>query len=214
MDTVIKALDLIWKMIPALKSVTGERRRKYFDEVLHPLFEAVEQVHDGYVELFLIFRKQLIELKIESSTYLGGGTELSPLGHDKLRTVKNEFFEVRSRDESLRDELRNEAQQIFAQIKWAEEKRLLAAVMYYFLDRGPIGLTKEDLDRDIAEVTEKGGISQWDTPSVRLYLDVRDKFDLGELLDLTDFARHKLNQRHMDVRLLYRRLQHAVIVTT
>ena len=42
MELFLKALELIWKLIPALKSLTGERRRDYFDKVIRPLFDEIQ----------------------------------------------------------------------------------------------------------------------------------------------------------------------------
>ena len=121
---------------------------------------------------------------------------------------------VRMKDEGLRDALRNEAQQVFGQIRWPEEKRLLASIMYYFLGKGAIAPTEENLDCDIQGVIDTGGISQWDTPSMKLYLDISRSENPAEILELLDDARHGLNQRYMNIRLHYRRVQHKLIMET
>jgi hypothetical protein len=54
LELYLKALDTVTKLLPFLKTFTGERRRDYFEKLLNPLYEAVEDVHDFYNDLFLI----------------------------------------------------------------------------------------------------------------------------------------------------------------
>lgn len=214
MELFLKALDLIWKLIPALKSLTGERRRDYFEKVIQPLFESVETVHDFYNELILTARKRVVDVKVVATPFFGNEFVLTEAGKSELDKLKREFLEARMKDEGLRDDLRNEAQQVFSQIKWPEEKRLLASIVYYFLGTEAIAPTDDELDRDIQDVIDKGGPSHWDTPSIRLYQSIRQSENPEEILDLLDEARHGLNQRHMNIRLHYRRVQHELIMET
>lgn len=214
MELFLKALDLIWKLIPQLKLLTGERRRDYSEKVMRPLFESVETVHEFYNELILSTRKRVVDVKRKATPLIGIEPVLTEAAKGDLEVLKREFLDARMKDEALRDALRMDAQQVFGQITWPEEKRLLASIMYYFLGTGAIAPTEDELDRDIQGVIDRGGKSQWDTPSIRLYLDIRDSEDPAAILNLLDEARDGLNQRYMNVRLHYRRVQYKVIMGT
>ena len=43
-----KELGLIGKLLPQLKSLTGARRREYFERLVKPLFQNLEKVHTAY----------------------------------------------------------------------------------------------------------------------------------------------------------------------
>ena len=214
MELFLKALELIWNLIPALKSLTGERRRDYFDKVIRPLFESVETVHDFYNELILTARSRVVNVKVKATPFIGNELILTEAAKGELEKLKRDFLDARMKDEGLRDALRNEAQQVFGQIKWLDEKRLLASIMYYFLGTGDMIPTDDDMDRDIQGVIDQGGISYWDTPSIRIYLTIRDSENPAEILGILDESRHGVNQRYMNVRFHYRRVQHKLIMET
>ena len=213
-DTTFKALDLIFKLAPGLKSLTGERRNTYFDRVVQPLFNAVCGVHDGYTALFLEFRRELVGVLCKMTSLLETERTLTAQELEQVTAIKESFLEKRTRDESLRDVLRNEAQFIFQNIKWPEERRFAASVMYYFLGRGGIAPDDATLDCDIKEVIRSGGISAWATPSTALYIQIRESTDLQGIIDQVDEARNDLNQKYMNVRLLYQKVQHHLIMKT
>jgi hypothetical protein len=214
MDPLLKALDLVWKLIPLVKTWTGERRRNYFDQIIRPLFESFETVHELYNELFLSTGRKLTDVRVRAMPFVGSEPILTEADTLKLDNIKREFLEKRKADEWLRDALRNEAQELFGKIHWPEERRLLASIMYYFIGRGAIAPSDEDLDQDIQGVIAVGGVSRWDTPSMWLYLQIREKQRPDEIMKLLDDERNNLNQKHMNVRILYRRVQHELAMKT
>jgi hypothetical protein len=212
LELYLKALDTVTKLLPFLKTFTGERRRDYFEKLLKPLYEAVEDVHDFYNDLFLSTRNKLIHLK--RTSILSRHPEYSIEVLQELEEIKTEFLNLRRKDEGLRDSLRQDAQEDFTRIQWVEEKRCLTSIIYYFLGEGGIAPDDTDLDNEIEEVIQQGGTRYWDTPSIRLYLDIQDSRNPEEIVEKIDDAREKLNQRYMNIRKQYRRVQNVLVLET
>jgi hypothetical protein len=207
----LKAVDTIFSMVPHLKSFTGERRREYFERLLAPLYESFADVHDFYCTLFLDTRDRTIRETSALSGPLSSETDSLELRR-RLGDVKESFFRNRQTDEHLRDTLRQEAQAILHQISWPEERRFLVLVCCYFLQRGGVAPSDEWLDKEAAEVVEQGGLRYWDTPSMRTYIRLRESVTKDQILAILDEARHDLNQRYMNVRLAYRRVESAIVL--
>jgi hypothetical protein len=132
----------------------------------------------------------------------------------ELEEIKTEFLNLRRKDEGLRDSLRQDAQEDFTRIQWVEEKRCLTSIIYYFLGEGGIAPDDTDLDNEIEEVIQQGGTRYWDTPSIRLYLDIQDSRNPEEIVEKIDDAREKLNQRYMNIRKQHRRVQNVLVLET
>jgi hypothetical protein len=213
-DIVIKGVDAIFKLIPFLKSWTGARRREYFEKAIVPLHDEVGEVHDFYNELFLGASKKMLDIEVGSISLVGLKPELTLDDFTAIEAAKGDFLKLRMTDEGLRDILRQEAQDMFARIKWKEERRFLASTVYYFLGEGGNDLDDVMIDEDVERVIEEGGVRRWDTPSMRLYLDIRDSRDPVKIREMLDEARNRLNQRYMNVRRHFRRVQHQIIMTT
>jgi hypothetical protein len=213
-DIYFKALDTIIKLLPYLKSFTGERRKDYFDKLLKPLYEAVEDVHDFYNDLFLGTRKKLIDLKVKQISFFSSDPEYSIDALKELEKIKTEFLDLRREDEILRYGLRQDAQEDFTKIQWIEEKRCLTSIIYYFLGEGSITPEDSDIDSDIEEVDQQGGIRYWNTPSISLYHDIQNLKDPEEILQKIDDARNELNQRFMNIRKQYRKVQNVLVLKT
>jgi hypothetical protein len=210
---LIEAIDVISRLIPKLKSFTGERRREYFEQQVKPLFNSFEEVHEFYNALDLDTRRKIIEI-FSDSPLLVSGQNPSREQVTKLEEIKEEFFSQRQKNEHLRDALRQDAQEMFKAISWREERRFLASVVYYFLGCGGIQPQDSDLDRDIKEVIEKGGTTYLDTPSMRLYNSIREEINEEKLLRLLDESRSSLNQMYMNVRRHFRQVQDQIIMRT
>ena len=213
-EIYLKALDSITKLLPFLKSFTGERRREYFEKLVKPLFESLEDIHDFYNELFLETRKQILLLRITNTPFLSSEPQLSLEALQELEKIKQDFLDSRSKDEALRDSLRYDAQEDYQTIRWLEERRFLTSIVYYFLGIGGISPTDSELDNAIESVIEKGGNSYWPTPSMRLYLDIKESRDPDYIIETLDQARARLNQAYMNVRKQFRRVQNAIVMKT
>lgn len=206
----LKAIELIFKLIPQLKSLTGARRREYFDKTITQLFAHLTETHDFYVSIMIEARESILAASRDAA--LGGKTEVEL--QQEFAKIIERFLHRRMKDEGLRDSLRQEAQEIFAELKWTEERRFVVLVMYYFLDIGGVAPSGRNLDDAVANVVERGGLTKWPTPSIRLYLDLRKCVDKQGLLDLLDSARDSLNQRYMNARLAYKALERAIVQQT
>jgi hypothetical protein len=117
MSDLIQGIDVIFKLLPQLKSFTGARRREYFDKLVVPLFDAFENVHEFYNSLILNARREVVRLN--SGELRGVLSMLKPSGEplnveelSRLRDIMDAFFDKRQKDEHLRDALRREAQAI------------------------------------------------------------------------------------------------------
>ena len=214
LELFLKALDTISKFIPYLKTFTGERRRDYFDKLLKPLFEAFQDIHEFYNSLFLETRNKCVALMIENTPLLSSEPELSLEALQKLENIKDEFLQLRTKDEALRDSLRQDAKEDLQNIKWLEEQRFLVSLIYYFLGIRGIAPTENTIDYDIRAVIEKGGIPHWETPSTRLYLDIRKSYDLNFIIEKLDESRTDLNQKYMNVRRQFRIVENTILMKT
>jgi len=206
----LKAIDLIIKLLPFLKDLTGARRREFFEKSIQPLFVNLQDIHDFYVETIVQARNDLIDLKARASQT----SILDPAISSQFEMIKNHFLNRRMKDESLRDSLRYEARDIFASIRWKEERRFVALVAYYFLGRGGIAPTAAELDLDIESVMEQGAVRKWDTPSIRTYLQIKGSSDVEEVLERLDDVRNSLNQAFMNARLAFKAVERAIVQQT
>lgn len=213
-DTILKLADLIVKCFPYLKTFTGQRRRDYFEKAIEPLFNAFEEIQDFYNALFIDTKDKCVNLINENTPFLAKEPELSLEALQKLANIKDEFLKLRTKDEGLRDSLRQDAQEIFKGIKWSEEKRFLTSVIYYFLGNRGISPTDEIIDREIEGVIEKGGKTIWDSPSTQLYKKIKESRDLNFIIEKLDESRIELNQSYMNVRKHYIRVKNAVLMET
>jgi hypothetical protein len=66
MSDIIQGLDVIFKLVPQLKSIAGLRRREYFERLIHPLFESFQTAHEFYINLILSTRREIVDLHIEA----------------------------------------------------------------------------------------------------------------------------------------------------
>jgi hypothetical protein len=212
MNDLIQGIDVIFKLIPQLKSFTGARRREYFDELLKPLFESFQGVHEFYNELFLATRYKVVDLASDSFSNADGSLTMEQM--TILRQLKEDFLKSRARDEFLRDSLRREAQDMFTNVEKPQERRFLASVAYYFLGSEGIAPRDESVDLDVEEIIRRGGITCWNTPSTRIYQAIRDERDLSRLIQLLDESRDSLNQKYMNVRRRFRQVQEEIINKT
>jgi hypothetical protein len=210
MSDLIQGLDVIFKLIPQLKSLTGVRRQDCYTKLLTPLFDSFQEVHGFYNTLNLQTRSAVVEVASEVSSNSGEPLKIEQM--TTMRKLKEGFMQRRRRDEFLRDALRREAQDIFTRIKWSEERRFLASVSYYFLGSGGIAPSDEYLDRDVQEVIERGGNTCWDTPSTKLYKAIQEEHSPDRVIEFLDESRNSLNQLYMNVRHHYSRVQQEIIL--
>lgn len=213
----LKAINLILRMIPYLKDLTGMRRREFFEKRITPLFTELQEAHDFYNQAFLDARDSFVNIKSENTDFIDHTTVLLDAETlTKLEKVKEALIRKRKTDEAVRGSLLYEAKAIFEAIKWDEERRFVDLVACYFLERGGIALDNDWLDSDIQRVisSDNGAITKWDTPARRLYKQLRETNNLEELLNLIDNARNNLNQDFMNARLSFKSVQTAIIQKT
>jgi len=217
MSNMIQGLDLITKLLPQIKSLTGARRREFFDKLIFPLFESFQEVHEFYNELILHTRESVVGLDPTGFTQIlvGRRTKDSSVKLEAaLRRTKDEFIRARRKDEHLRGAIRDDAQQMLAEIAWPEERRFLVSIGHYFLGSTAIAPSDRNLDLDVDAIIMRGGGSRWDTPSSALYERVRREYDPARLIELLDVSRNSLNQHYMNVRHQFKNVQHAIIMKT
>jgi hypothetical protein len=212
-DVGLKAIDVIIKLLPFLKTWTGQRRREYFEKLITPLYTSFEEIHEFYVELILQTRDAVAALNAESRSFQG--EPIDSIGTKRsLTEFLEKFSRRRMKDEHLRDTLRQDAQVFLSRITWSEERRFLVSVCFYFLQSGSINPEERILDREATEVIARGGVTYWDTPSMRLYKALQEAKTAESVLDVLDEARHELNQRYMNARIAYRKIQNALVMET
>jgi hypothetical protein len=217
MSELIQGIDVIFKLIPQLKSFTGARRREYFERLVAAMFEAFQEVHEFYNTLILEARRNLVHvnsgwLSRAVLTYKGHPMTMEELR--RLGEIKDAFLTRRRQDEHLRDAVRQDAQGMLMGITWPEERRFLAPAAYYFLGTEGVQPRATDIDTDVAAVLEQGGNRHWDTPSARLYHEMQAEHDPERLLEITDRARNSLKQSYMNVRRHFRIVQQDIVTTT
>jgi len=216
MSEILQAIDLVWKLIPQLKSLTGVRRRECFDKVIAPLFASFEDIHEFYNALFLSTRRDLVDEAFGENNvgWVVTDSELSLKQIASLEKIKKKFVKERERDEYLRDGLRQDAKDVLLSVSWTEERRFLVSIGNYFLGRGGVAPTDHNLDEEVKGLIENGGDSYWDTPSSELYVRIREERDVEKVIELLDKSRNDLNQRYMNVRLRFKQAQLAIISKT
>lgn len=209
---IIGAIGILAALMGPLRAL-GASRRDFFDKAINPYFKAFEDVHMFYSELFVWARDEFYQCAISD---MDGKSTIDAA---RVRLILEEFQSRRRRDERLRDDLRDEAQEIFRTIQWQPERRFLMSVMNYFLGEGGIAPSEGELDRCIDLIVEMGGRSAIDTPSVRLYLELGELVraaspDIERIVDRLDQARSDLNQAYVNVRRCYRLARDAALLTT
>jgi hypothetical protein len=218
MGNMIQGLDLITKLLPQIKWLTGARRREFFDKLVCPLFESFQDVHEFYNELILDTREAVGELHPTGLALVLARRRAEPPCAKRgvaLRKIKARYIRTRRRDEHLRDAIRHDAQQMLAGIAWPEERRFLMSIGHYFLlDTAELVPSDRCLDHDSDAVIARGGDSRWNTPSTALYATVREEHDSERLIELLDGSRNSLNQHYMNVRRQFRNVQRAIIMKT
>lgn len=205
-------VDFIVGSLPVMKSLTGARRRDRFDQLLAPLVDKLELVHHFYTELYMDTRRRLSDLSRQTSL------QYPPLPGElveaELEAIRSDFFTARATDESLRLALRRDAQIDLVHTKWPEERRLLVVIAFYFLRPGWVVADDESLDREAQEAELRGGEKVWDSPSSRLYDQLRATNEPALLIDVLDRAQDELNRNFADVRRHFRYVQNAVLNKT
>jgi hypothetical protein len=217
MSDFVQAIDVITKLLPQLKSFTGARRREYFTALICPLFDAFEKVHDFYLALIVDTREGILKIGWGDGAFLHMHQEaqLSLEQLASLERLRDAFAQKRQKDEILRDSLRQDAEQMLARVKWAEERRFLASVGDYFLGEGlPPALTERAVQRQVETLMRRGGDSYWDSPSSELEVELRETTDLRKAIKKLDAMRNKLNQRYMNVRHGFKAVQHEIVERT
>ncbi len=217
MGEVVQGLDLITKLLPQIKSLTGARRREFFDKLISPLFESFQEIHEFYNELILDTRESIVGLDPMSLAWLldAARTGDSPIKREAaLRRIKDKFIRMRRKDEHLRNAIRDDAKEMLIGIAWPEERRFLVSVGHYFLGSPELAPSDRSLDRDVDVAIIRGPNRPWETPSSALYERIRGEHDPECLIELLDSSRNSLNQRYMNVRRQFRSVQRAIIMRT
>jgi hypothetical protein len=217
MSDMIQGLDLITKLLPQIKRLTGARRREFFDKLISPLFESFQEVHEFYNELILDTREciEVLDPTGLAGLLAGQRTKDSPAKREvALRKTKELFIRKRRKDEHLRNAIYDDAQEMLAGIVWPEERRFLVSVGHYFLGPATMRPSDRSLDRDVDAVILRGGDSRWETPTTELYETIREEQSPKCLIELLDASRNSLNQKYMNVRRQFRNVQRAIIMRT
>jgi hypothetical protein len=206
--SLAEAIGFIAKLLPQLKSLTGARRREYFDRLLAPLYQNMEKVQAEYDRLFLATKESAITLE----------SKMARVAEDdwkaELKVIVENFRRERQTDEGLRDSVRAHAQDSLAAIPWAQERRFYLAVSYYFLRAWSTPLDDERLDIEAKGLIEHGGRDQWPTPSTRLYRALQYATSPREAVELLDDARTDLLERWTQVTARYRDVLTALVMET
>lgn len=216
MSDFIQAIDVISKLLPQIKSLTGARRREYFNEIIVPMFKAFEDVHDFYHHLIIQTREGIVKVGW-SRNKLVLMPQDSPLTKKQLISLgrlRDSFGKKRQKDERLRDSLRQDARQLLMRISWEEEQVFLTALGDYFLGDDRIPLTPHESALQVRHILDRGGDSYWRTPSSEIYFELCESTDLSEVLVFLDKMRHSLNERYMNVRAAFKGVHHVVIERT
>lgn len=206
--TLSEALGFIGKLIPQLKSLTGARRREYFDRLLTPLYQSLEKIQAEYDSLFLSTKEAAVALE----------SRLANLSEEEwkaeLKSIVETFRRQRQTDESLRDSVRQNAQESLSAIQWPEERRFYLAVSHYFLRAWATPLDDDRLDREAKALIERGGRDVWPTPSTWLYADLQHAPTPSHAIELLDSARTDLTERWIQVTARYRAVLTALVMET
>jgi hypothetical protein len=217
MSDIIQGLDVITKLLPQIKWLTGARRREFFDKLTSPLFESFQDVHEFCNELILDAREGVVGLCPPGLVLVLARRRAEPSRAKRevaLRRIMAKYIKTRRKDEHLRDAIRHDAQQMLAGIAWPEERRFLVSIGHYFLDSATLLPNNRSLDHDVDAVIARGGDSRWNTPSMALYETVREEHDPERVIALLDASRNSLNQHYMNVRRQFRNVQRAIIMKT
>ncbi len=162
----IKALEELFGRLLKAPDARRQERFKWVDE----MSDQLRTVHLGYNKMILETRRKFGRLESEWTRTPVPPYPVSLAQLAELRAVIADFRDARAVDEALRDSLRSRAEDLFKSISDKAERRYLCVVIYYFLGNGGLDPTDAQLDHDVENVIEKGGNTQWDTPSTQLYL--------------------------------------------
>lgn len=217
MVVTLKAIDTILKLVPYLTSLTGERRRSYFEKVIKILFENVSATHNYYLEIIDSLKITAAELGIENKLQWENQDFSYEFALKKLELAKSEFCSSRESSTTLRSVFRIEAKQIFNEVKWSEEKCFLLLVMFYFNGLAHMELPDEDYELyieaqfEMIEEASMGAISVWDTPSAIIAHRIADVSSSKKLVTILNEHRVRLNHSFENVTLAFKKIEREII---
>jgi hypothetical protein len=196
-------------MIPFLKTLTGERRRDYFREVIKPSYTQFEIVHNFYNDLFLETAsemKKLNDKSLSETSYVLGNVE-------SFRKVMDDYFLKRVKDEHVRAALRQNVKIAHDSIKWSEEKLFYISLLNYFNNDDQQNHLQPT--RQIVQFSGEEGKS----PSREIYdhLTELSMYTPGyceKVLYKLESARKNQNIRYLDVSKHYNNIVNIIIQKT
>lgn len=207
LNTLVKLLDLLVK--------SGEKRRNArFEEFIRPLYDSFHAVHLDYSGILRKLERSLPRSDV-AATWRAPG-QISLLNDNEAKALLEErveeFRQDRSKQESIRDVLRREADSILSVLEDTNERRLVFSIILYFHENDHRPFPDDRfLDLKINSVLGHGGGTALSTPTTRLLIDIADKENGDEVWSLTRQAIEQLNQRFSDVANRYARLRFELI---
>lgn len=180
----------LYDLLAEYVRIGDKRIIKPFDEIVTPIHDQFVQVHAQYRDLFL------------ETIYGLRGLEypwLSEEQDERFEKIKSQFIRGREEREDLRDKLRAEAQGLLTKSSHAATNRYIASVIHYFLEQKATKPTDSELDDIINRAIEKGGITYYETPSVRVELELRNTASPTRALSIVEQTLNQLNDRFAEV---------------
>lgn len=220
MSEVIKSIDIIFKLLPKLKGLTGERRQTYFEKVILPLYKNVESTHGFYIEIIDEFKKVAMELDVKDKLEWSNLEKSYDTAITELESAKTNFANRRESATGLRFAFRAEAKEIFEEIKWKKEKEFVLFVMLYFNGEALLDLGEDFCEAYInmqfktIDEHELGAVIAWDSPSAIVAHQICDVVTSTKLIKILDHHLKRLNVAFSGVQLAFNKVNREIVLKT
>lgn len=172
---------------------------KTFEEIVVPIHDNLIEIHSDYRKMFLETQYTCLKLSWDRIP-------------DQQRFIdcKQNLHKARMERDSLRLTVRQEASTIFGLSKHQPTRRYLASVIHYFLEEQDPAPSDERLDEIIETVIKVGGQTYYDTPSLRLELDLHELSSPTAVKELIDAKLIELNDRFAETCTQFIRLKYSM----
>jgi hypothetical protein len=188
------------ELVERLINAPSIRRKARFEEFIRPIHEQLQAVHLDYSDV-------LRELQLS----MPEDPESDDVKPEQVEAYKKRFEEARSKQESVRNMLRINADSIFEVLKEHGERRYLYCSLIYFLpdDHRPFE-SDTSLDSQISEVLQKGGRTVLNTPTSKVSLAIKNTNNPIIIRQAVAEAIDSLNMRLSDAARAYAKLQFEI----